>query len=88
MVIWEGMQMRRASYGVFVFLLCALVIGASEGVRRTKETFYGGDWVAHEDEIDEDMVCKIDILFSFFIYLCAAIFLHFINIGVDYEFEG
>ncbi|XP_062009516.1 formin-like protein 3 [Rosa rugosa] len=59
MVIWEGMQMRRASYAVFVILLCALVIGASEGVRRTKETFYGGDWVSHEEEIDEDMAEQV-----------------------------
>ncbi|XP_050381963.1 formin-like protein 3 [Argentina anserina] len=60
MVIWEGMQMRRESYGVLVFLLCALVIGASEGVRRTKETFFGGDWVSHEEEIiDEDMAEQV-----------------------------
>ncbi|KAM1492025.1 formin-like protein 3 [Malus sylvestris] len=53
----DGVEMRRDGYAVvFVILLCALVIGASEGVRRTKETFpgNGGDWLS--EEIDEDMV--------------------------------
>lgn len=69
MVIWEGMQMRRASYAVFVILLCALVIGASEGVRRTKETFFG-EWVSHEEEIDEDMVrTKETFLFPILFHL-------------------
>ncbi|KAM1010137.1 hypothetical protein TB1_044777 [Malus domestica] len=52
----DGMEMGRGSYAVvFVILLCALVIGASEGVRRTRETFFGngGDWLS--EEIDEDM---------------------------------
>lgn len=54
----DGMEMRRGSYAVvFMILLCALVIRASEGVRRSRETFIGnGDgWVSQE--IDEDMVC-------------------------------
>ncbi|XP_021811213.1 formin-like protein 3 [Prunus avium] len=52
----DGMEMRRGSYAVvFMILLCALVIRASEGVRRSRETFIGnGDgWVSQE--IDEDM---------------------------------
>lgn len=65
--------MRRASYAVFVILLCALVIGASEGVRRTKETFFG-ERVSHEEEIDEDMVRthkrNVSFFFSPAFFLC------------------